>query len=193
VKEGEAVVLERNPDYWGKDEDGNSLPYLDGIRISFIKEKKQEFVKFKNEELDMIFGIPIENIRDILGDFERAKESKPFQLQIVPAMGLFYFGYLHALPPFNDKRVCLAFNYAIDREKIVKYVLQGDGIPANYGVVPPSPTFIKMGYDTSKINGYICLILISQKNFLPRRVILMEKIFRWLLCKSIAVEATAMP
>lgn len=155
VKEGEAVVLERNPDYWGKDADGNQLPYLNGARISFIKEKKQEFLEFKKENLDMVFGIPTENIKDILLEFNRAKENKPFQLQIVPAMGLFYFGYLHPVPPFDNKKVCLAFNYAIDREKIVNYILQGDGIPAEYGVVPPTPTFINMGYDTAKIDGYV--------------------------------------
>ena len=154
VKEGEAVVLERNPNYWGEDADGNSLPYLHGIRISFIKEKKQEFLEFKKGDIDMVFGIPTENIKDILSELRSAKENKPFQLQIIPAMGLFYFGYLHPVPPFNDTRVCLAFNYAIDREKIINYVLQGDGLPANYGVVPPSAAFIKMGYDTSNIKGY---------------------------------------
>ncbi len=154
VKESEALVLERNPNYWGEDADGNSLPYLNGVRISFIKEKKQEFLEFKKGNLDMVFGIPTENIKDILFELRNAPENKPFQLQVIPAMGLFYLGYLHPVPPFNDTRVCLAFNYAIDRKKIVDYVLQGDGAPANYGVVPTSPTFINMGYIASNIKGY---------------------------------------
>jgi len=154
VKESEAVILEKNPDYWGEDADGNSLPYLHGIRISFIKDKKQEFLEFKKGDLDMVFSIPTENIKDILLGLKNAQENKSFQLQIIPAMGLFYFGYLHTVPPFNDKRVCLAFNYAIDRGKIVDYVLQGDGTPAKYGVVPTSPTFINMGYVASNIKGY---------------------------------------
>jgi peptide/nickel transport system substrate-binding protein len=154
VKEGEAVILERNPDYWAQDADGNKLPYLDVIRFSFIKEKRQEFIEFKKGNLDMVYGIPIENIQDILGELDKAKENKPFQLQISPAMSIFYYGFFHPLKPFDDKRVRLAFNYAIDRKKIVEHTLKGEGIPSAYGVVPPAPTFIKMGYDTSKIKGY---------------------------------------
>lgn len=154
VKEGEAIILERNPDYWAQDADGNPLPYLDMVRFSFIKEKKQEFLEFRKGNLDMIYQIPTENIKDILGELESAKENKPFELQVSPALGIFYYGFLHPQKPFDDKRVCMAFNYAIDRKKIVDYTLKGEGIPALYGVVPPAPTFINMGYDTSKLKGY---------------------------------------
>ena len=34
LKSDEAVVMARNEKYWGKDEFGNQLPYLDGIKIS---------------------------------------------------------------------------------------------------------------------------------------------------------------
>ncbi len=150
VKEGEAIILNRNPDYWEKDADGNQLPYLDAVRFYFIKEKKQELLEFKKGNLDMLFRIPTENIQDILGEFENAKENKPFDLQISPAMSVFYCGFLHPVKPFDDKRVRLAFNYAIDRKKIVDYTLKGEGIPATSGIVPP--TF--KDYDTSKVKGY---------------------------------------
>lgn len=154
VKEGEAVILDRNPDYWAKDADGNQLPYLDAVRFSFVKEKKQEILEFRKGNLDMMYRIPTENLQDVLGEFEKAKENKPFELQISPAMATFYYGFLHPVKPFDDKRICLAFNYAIDRKKIVDYTLKGEGIPADYGIVPPAPAFEAQGYNFKSLKGY---------------------------------------
>lgn len=153
-KEDNALILERNPTYWGKDADGNQLPYLDGVRYSFIKDKKQELLDFRKGELDMVFRLPIENIGDILVELDRAKENKPFELQITPALILQYYGFLNCSKPFNDKRVRLAFNYAIDRKKIVDYTLKGEGLAAIYGVVPPSPSFEETGFGFKQIKGY---------------------------------------
>jgi peptide/nickel transport system substrate-binding protein len=154
IKEGEAVIMDKNPDYWAKDADGNQLPYLDAVRYSFIKEKKQEFLEFKKGNLDMLYRIPTENIGDILGDLDKAKENKPFELQVSPALTVFYYGFLHPKAPFDDKRVCLAFNHAIDRQKIVDYTLKGEGIPAIYGIVPPASSFETKGYNFKALKGY---------------------------------------
>jgi peptide/nickel transport system substrate-binding protein len=146
--------MDKNPDYWAKDADGNQLPYLDAVRYSFIKEKKQEFLEFKKGNLDMLYRIPTENIGDILGDLDKAKENKPFELQVSPALTVFYYGFLHPKAPFDDKRVCLAFNHAIDRQKIVDYTLKGEGIPAIYGIVPPASSFETKGYNFKALKGY---------------------------------------
>jgi oligopeptide transport system substrate-binding protein len=151
VKEGESVVLERNPNYWDMDEFGNQLPYLDAIKFSFIKEKKSEFMEFKRGNLDMIFRLPVEMISDILGELDHAKETNaPFEMQVVPAMSIYYYGFQHQSEAFKKKDVRLAFNYAIDREKIVNNILQGEGIPGIYGIVPPSFA----GYENNKLKGY---------------------------------------
>jgi oligopeptide transport system substrate-binding protein len=154
VKEGETVILNKNPDYWDKDDDGNQLPYLDVVRFSFIKEKKQEFLEFEKRNLDMLFRIPTENIGDILADIDKAKENPPFELQVSPALNLFYLGFLNTATPFNDKRVRLAFNKAIDRQKIVDYTLKGEGIAAIYGIVPPALGFEIKGYNFKTLKGH---------------------------------------
>ena len=102
----------------------------------------------------MLYRIPTENIGDILADLDKAKDNVPFELQLSPAMNLFYYGFLHPVKPFDDKRVCLAFNHAIDRQKIVDYTLKGEGIPALYGMVPPVPSFEAKGYDFKSLKGY---------------------------------------
>jgi len=151
VKEGDAVVMERNKNYWAVDEFGNQMPYLDAVKYSFIKDKKSELYEFKKGNLDMTFRLPIEMIPDILDEFNHAKEGNlRFDMMVVPAMGLDYYGFQNQSDVFKDKNVRLAFNYAINRDKIVTFTLQGDGIPASYGIVPPS----FKEYDNKALRGY---------------------------------------
>lgn len=154
VKEGETVILEKNLDYWAKDGDGNQLPYLDAVRFSFIKDKKQEFLEFRKGNLDMLYRIPTENISDILTELKNAKNNMSFELQVTPALSLFYYGFLNVVRPFDDKRVRLAFNYAIDRKKIVDFTLKGEGVPALAGIVPVASSFETRGYNFKGIKGY---------------------------------------
>jgi oligopeptide transport system substrate-binding protein len=151
INENEAVFLERNIDYWDIDKDGNQLPYLDGIKFTFIKEKKAELLEFKRGNLDMVYRIPNDMISSILGELEDAREANPsFNMQVVPAMAIFYYGFQHQSEIFGKKEVRLAFNYAIDREKIVNYILQGDGVPGIYGIVPP----VVGNYNSKLVKGF---------------------------------------
>jgi len=150
IKEGEAVVLSKNLDYWAVDEHGNPLPYLDRIKITFLKEKKSELLEFKKGNLDMVFELPIEMIDEVMGELADAVNGANFELQVTPALALHYYGFQHESDLFSNKLVRKAFNYAIDRESIVTYTLQGEGRPAIYGIVPPA--FRK--YDYEGIEGY---------------------------------------
>ncbi|MCH8902511.1 MAG: ABC transporter substrate-binding protein [Bacteroidetes bacterium] len=151
VKEDEAVILVRNEDYWGTDQYGNSLPYLDGIKVSFIKEKKSELFEFNKGNLDMVYKLPIEMLDEILDDNENTKGSyKQYQLQITPALAIQYYGFQHQSEIFKDKKVRQAFNYAIDRRKLVDFTMKGAGIKGIYGVVPPAVPF----YDSKSVKGY---------------------------------------
>ncbi len=154
VKEGDVVILEKNPNYWNTDEYGNPLPYLDAVRYSFIKEKKQELLEFRKGNLDMIFRIPTENHDEILAELKDAKQNVSFELQVVPAMSIFYYGFQHQSDVFNKKEVRQAFNYSIDREKIITYTLKGEGIAGEYGIVPPCDAFKAKGYDFGALKGF---------------------------------------
>jgi len=151
IKESETVILDRNPEYWASDEHGNQLPYLDGIKFSFNKEKKAELLEFKKGNLDMVFRLPLEMISDVVGELEDAKKggNRPYVMQVVPALSVYYLGFQHMLEPFNNIDVRKAFNYAIDRETIVTYTLQGEGRAALNGFVPPFKN-----YDYEGIKGY---------------------------------------
>ncbi|MCB0431274.1 MAG: ABC transporter substrate-binding protein [Flavobacteriales bacterium] len=157
VKDGETVILSKNENYWGVDKFGNKLPYLDAIQFTFVKEKKSEFLEFKKQNLDMVFRLPVEMIDDILDELENAKGNLAYDLQITPAMSNQYYGFLQTDKVFSDVRVRKAFNYAIDRKKIINYTLRGEGIPGNHGFVPPSFRRTSgdfKGYDAEAVKGY---------------------------------------
>ena len=150
IKEGEAVILSRNAGYWGVDEHGNQLPYLDAIKYTFLKEKKAELLEFRKGKLDMIFELPIEMIDEVMGELKDAGPSATFNVQVSQAMAIQYYGFQHKSDLFSKKGVRKAFNYAIDRESIATYTLNGEGSPGLYGIVPPA----FKNYDSLAVKGY---------------------------------------
>ncbi len=146
------LVLKRNPKYWRTDEAGNQLPLLDKVTFTFIKDEKQQINEFKLGRLEESYRIPTEFFRAVIGENGKVTpEYAKYQLHAIPALSTQFYGMLTTSDAFKDPRVRRAFNYAIDRDKIIRYVLQGQATgPATHGLVPPS---IK-GYDVTKIKGY---------------------------------------
>ncbi len=151
LKQDEAVIMVRNNKYWGKDEYGNQLPYLDGIKASFIKEDKTEMLEFKKGNLEMKYRLPFDMIDEILDANKQLKgDYKKFVLQSKPELTTQFYGFLIPDKLFSNKNVRLAFNHAIDRVKIADYTAKGEGIPCTGGMVPPGMP----GYDNNSIKGY---------------------------------------
>ena len=151
LKADEAVVMARNEKYWGHDEFGNQLPYLDGIKVSFIKEDKTEMLELAKGNLEMKYRLPFSMIDQILDEQKNLKpDYKKFQLQIVPEFSTQYYGFLVSDKIFQNKNVRLAFNYALDRVKIADYTAKGEGLPAMYGFAPLGMP----GYDNAQVKGY---------------------------------------
>lgn len=151
VNEGNYVIMQRNPNYWGKDEQGNQLPYLDGIKVTFIKDRKTELLEFDNGKIDLLYRLPLELTSDIVTvDDQLQPAYSKYQLQVQPSLALQYYGFQHKGKLFNNKDLRIAFNYAIDKQSIVEYTLKGAGIPALHGVVPPGMP----NYDYKVVKGY---------------------------------------
>lgn len=168
VKEGEVLIMKKNADYYGVDEHGNKLPYLDGLKYTFIREKKAEILEFKSGNLDMVYRLPVEVFHDIMGDLEHAKERKTdFQILSSTAFNTNYLGFNTTSAAFNKKEVRLAFNYAIDRHKIADFTIQGEGTSADYGMVPFVEAFEKDGYDYKSLKGYT-LDVAKAKDYLKK-------------------------
>ena len=145
-------VLARNPRYWKRDSLGNRLPYLDQIRFQFIKDDKVQFLELLEGNLEECYRIPSEFFPLVVDERKQLRRSfERFQLLRVPALSTQYYGMLTTSPLFRDRRVRQAFNYAVDRERILHFVLKGQGgMPAHHGLVPPAMP----DYPAERVRGY---------------------------------------
>lgn len=158
-EEGQAMVLKKNPSYFEVDEAGIRLPYLDGIKISFYDSKATEFLLFRQGKLDFINDIDASFKDEVLtkkGTLRKDWENK-IQLQTAPYLNIEYFGILVDTTnpvlrnsPLRLQKVRQAINYGFDRRKMVLYLRNSLGIPAEAGFVPAGlPSF-----DSVNVKGY---------------------------------------
>ncbi|UYZ63384.1 ABC transporter substrate-binding protein [Hymenobacter weizhouensis] len=161
--EGNAIIYHRNPGYWKKDAQGQRLPYLDAVQISFIQDRKTEFLTFMQGKLDFLSGIRAGS-RDLLmypdGRVRDDFQGK-FRLQKVPYLNTEYLGMQQDLrnlrgdnlatgQALQDKRVRQALNYALNKPELLAYFLNNVGKPGHSGFVPASlPSF-----DAQQVPGY---------------------------------------
>lgn len=151
IENGKSVTFVKNTNYWRKDEYGNQLPLLNRLEFSFIKDKNAELKAFQEDNLDMIWGIPVEEIPNVMGSLEEAKDgkNKEFEVQSINSLNVQYYGFLSTSEVFGDVRVRKAFNYAIDRDSLINFVLQGEGSAAHNGFVPEMK-----GYPSDQVVGF---------------------------------------
>ncbi|NEM97512.1 ABC transporter substrate-binding protein [Pontibacter burrus] len=157
--EGNAIVMHKNPNYWRKDENGQQLPYLDAVQISFITDRKSEFLTFMQGKLDFLSGVR-EGSRDLIlnndGTVQDDFKGK-FTVRKEPYLNTEYIGFQldpanvkNPNPAVQDKRVRQALNYAINKKEMIAYFRNNIGIPGHSGMVPPSlPSFSQ-----EKVPGY---------------------------------------
>jgi peptide/nickel transport system substrate-binding protein len=153
IDEDISIILKKNKLYHGVDEYGNTLPFLDAISIRFIKDKKTELFEFRKGNLDMIYRLPTDFILEILQEtlIDKKGEYRDYELQRVPEMATQFLTFNLQNNIFRDINVRKAFNYAIDREKILDFVLNGEGYaPGVHGITPP----VLADYMIDDIDGY---------------------------------------
>ncbi|MBE7169661.1 MAG: ABC transporter substrate-binding protein [Williamsia sp.] len=158
-EEGQALVMAKNGRYFEKDSAGRQLPYLDAIKIGFNNNRATEFLLFQQGELDFLNDIDVsfkDEVLDKRGILKRAWEGK-IVLSKHPYLNTEYLGFLvdPSNPliqgsPLRNKKIRQAINYAIDRKKLMLYLRNSIGTPAESGFVPAGlPSF-----DPAKVKGY---------------------------------------
>jgi peptide/nickel transport system substrate-binding protein len=130
-------TLEKNPDWWGKDAQGNKLPYLDKIIVKPILDGDVRLTNLRTGQAQVL--------NNVAGKDVAAVKADPTLTYIEAAS----FSWNSMIPNeaagfiFNEKRYVKAVAMAIDRKEILeKGPAQGVGI-VGYGPIAPA----HLGYD----------------------------------------------
>jgi len=158
-EEGQALVLAKNENYFEKDSAGVSIPYLDGVKVSFYDSKATEFLEFQQDRLDFIDDIDPSFKDEVLTKAGELKKQwiGRINLNKHPYLNIEYLGILmddqHELmqrSPLRSKLIRQAINYGFDRRKMMLYLRNSIGIAAESGFVPCGlPSF-----DSAIVTGY---------------------------------------
>jgi peptide/nickel transport system substrate-binding protein len=131
------IVLERNPDFWGKDADGTQLPYLDKVVFKPFPDENVRLTNVKTGDADALAGNPP------FKDVASLQQSSDVTINQIPGLG-FQFVFLNTTkPPFDNPAVRRALSYAIDRNQLNQVVDAGLGTPLALPV-PPSVSWAYM-------------------------------------------------
>lgn len=157
-KEDISLTLRKNKHYFKTDDKGTQLPYLEEVNVGFARNAKSEFFEFEQGKLDFISSIDLSVHDRVFDDKGNLKgDYTKYSLIRASAQSIEYYGIMtdiafssaQSVPFCKDKRIRQAMNYAIDRDKIINYVLRNRAIPASHGVLPPDyPGF------SNKVKGY---------------------------------------
>lgn len=125
-KSGEYVLLERVPGYWR----GDSLPHIRRLVFKFIPNTTARVNQLRSGEVHVTALLPWDKYREVRGTPG---------LSIHRTMGNSYEHVTlneRAVPAFRDERVRQALTHAIDRELIVRTILDSLA-PVVHGPIQP--------------------------------------------------------
>lgn len=158
-EEGQGLIFSKNKNYFEQDSAGHRLPYLDGIKISFKDSRATEFLLFRQGQLDFINELDPSFKDEVLTKKGTLKNYWKDKIVLVtqPYLNIEYLGILMDSTnplvknsPLRFKKVRQAINYGFDRRKMILYLRNSLGTPAESGFVPKGlPSF-----NDSLVKGY---------------------------------------
>jgi peptide/nickel transport system substrate-binding protein len=116
---GQAVVLQRDPHYWGVGKEGIDQPYIDQRTMRVFNNPDAALVALKAGEIDTMGLMPIQHLRQTTG----ARFDNQFAKHLFFTPSYSYIGWNNAHPIFSDRRVRQAMTYLTNRQQIVKTIL----------------------------------------------------------------------
>jgi peptide/nickel transport system substrate-binding protein/oligopeptide transport system substrate-binding protein len=124
-KPNQEVVLDAFESYYG------GRPFLNSVVYKIGETYEEMFDAFLKGDLDETI-IPSERTDEV----RTGAPYRRYQHIRKPTLSLLYIGFNTRLKPFDDKRVRQAFNYAVNREAIVREITKMGSLTAT-GALPP--------------------------------------------------------
>ncbi len=157
-KEGVKLVFRKNPIYF-EEEDGTQLPHIDAVSISFLIDRQTAFLEFIKENLDFMSGIDARYKDELLSRDGQLRSKYTDRINLIRQpylnteyLGIFIGNAQGADPqqPLLNKSVRQAISYGIDRQKMLRFLRNGIGVPGHAGMIP----YGMPGHDSLGQSGY---------------------------------------
>lgn len=127
------ISLEANPDYW------QGKPKIGKITYRVVPTASARTAALRSGEADIVKDISPNDLDTLRKDANLTVLQKDSTTQVTSEMR-------QTKPPFSDKRVRQAMNYALDRKAIVNDIMKGvgtisdtPGLPGEWGTVRLTP------------------------------------------------------
>ncbi len=147
------LVLRKNELFYEKDDEGEQLPYLEAVAVTFLPDKQSEFLQFIQGNLDFLNYLDASYKDELLattGELQ-PKYQETVTMITSPNLNTEYLGIFMESNQSEMQSELLrkAINYGFDREKMITYLRNGIVSPAVNGFIPkglPSFNYLK-GYN----------------------------------------------
>ena len=134
------LVFRKNINYFEKDDNGNRLPYLEAVAITFLPDKQSEFLQFAQGNIDYVSGLDASYKDEILTANGELRDLYAKNVNMIrgPYLNTEYLAFYmdSEIPEIQSNLIRQAVNYGFDRKKMMVYLRNGIGIPANGGFIP---------------------------------------------------------
>ncbi len=134
------LVFRKNENYFETDENGQQLPYLEAVAITFLPDKQSEFLQFVQGNIDFLRSLDASYKDELLTADGKLRQKYESTVNMIrgPYLNTEYLGfYLDSkTPEIQSELIRKAINYGFDRKKMMVYLRNGIGNPANGGFIP---------------------------------------------------------
>ncbi len=137
---GVTLTLVRNDNYWG------GKPGLAKIVMNYAADAQARVAQLQSGQADLIDSVPVEQIATLKADPNIVVLQQP-------AVRAFFLTFNLKRAIFQDVRVRQAFNYAVDKDTIVKTLFLGFATPMDSPMAPGMAGYkpvMKYNYDVAK-------------------------------------------
>ncbi len=124
-KHDENIEFEANPDYF------EGAPKIEHVVFKIIPDDTVRFLELKRGDIDFVQNALQPDMVPV------AKETKGLKVMTQESVVIYYLGFNLEDPILSDARVRQAMAYAIDRQLIIDYLLEGQASLAT-GLLSPS-------------------------------------------------------
>jgi peptide/nickel transport system substrate-binding protein len=173
---GQRLVFDRNPRYWRRAANGDSLPYIDRLVLELAPDQNAEVLRLQSGAIDLTHS---ELRSDDYIPVRRAEEAGTLtmvELGVSPDADAFWF----CLKPekkardprfafVNRREFRQAISHAVDREEFAQTVFLGEAVPI-WGPITPgnriwfSPNVPRYPFDRARARDLLKTIGLEDRN-----------------------------